>query len=112
MLNECLENLNIKSDGIYVDGTLGYAGISKEILKRMKRGFLFAFDPNVSCCKTLSLENGSHNFCSAGTNKACKTQYLTSVKSKVNILEMLAIGEALYAKKLLAGLKMLNIINL
>ena len=44
LLNECIENLNIKEDGIYVDATLGYAGHSKEILKRMKRGFLFAFD--------------------------------------------------------------------
>ena len=44
LLNECIENLNIKEDGIYVDATLGYAGHSKEILKRLKRGFLFAFD--------------------------------------------------------------------
>lgn len=44
LLNESIENLNIKEDGIYVDATLGYAGHSKEILKRLKRGFLFAFD--------------------------------------------------------------------
>ena len=44
MKDEVLESLNIKDDGIYVDATLGYAGVSKEILKRMKRGFLFAFD--------------------------------------------------------------------
>lgn len=44
LLNESIENLNIKEDGIYVDCTLGYAGHSKEILKRIKRGKLFAFD--------------------------------------------------------------------
>ena len=44
MKEEVLEALEIKNDGIYVDATLGYAGVSKEILKRMKRGFLFAFD--------------------------------------------------------------------
>lgn len=44
MLNEVLTNLNIKEDGIYVDATLGYAGHSKEILKRIKKGQLFAFD--------------------------------------------------------------------
>ena len=45
MLSEAVDALNIKSDGIYVDATLGYAGHSEEILKRMKkRGFLFAFD--------------------------------------------------------------------
>ena len=42
--NELIEGLNIKPDGTYVDATLGYAGDSKEILKRIKRGFLFAFD--------------------------------------------------------------------
>lgn len=42
--NELLDGLNINPDGIYVDATLGYAGDSSEILKRMKRGFLFAFD--------------------------------------------------------------------
>ena len=34
LLNECIEGLNIKPDGIYVDGTLGGAGHSKEILKK------------------------------------------------------------------------------
>lgn len=35
LLNECIENLNIKKDGIYVDGTLGGAGHSYEILKKL-----------------------------------------------------------------------------
>jgi len=42
--NEVIEGLNINPDGIYVDATLGYAGHSEEILKRLRRGFLFAFD--------------------------------------------------------------------
>ena len=41
---ELIDGLNINPDGIYVDATLGYAGDSSEILMRMKRGFLFAFD--------------------------------------------------------------------
>ena len=44
LLNESIENLAIKEDGTYVDATVGYAGHSSEILKRLKRGFLFAFD--------------------------------------------------------------------
>lgn len=39
-----IENLNLKEDGVYVDATLGYAGHSSEILKRIKKGYLFAFD--------------------------------------------------------------------
>lgn len=38
LLNECIESLNIKDTGVYVDGTLGGAGHSKEILKRLKKG--------------------------------------------------------------------------
>lgn len=44
LLDECLENLNIKEDGIYVDATLGYAGHASEILKRIPKGHLYGFD--------------------------------------------------------------------
>lgn len=45
MLNECLEGLNIKPDGIYVDGTMGGAGHSKEIAKRISdKGLLVGID--------------------------------------------------------------------
>ena len=44
LLEECLENLNLKEDSIIVDCTLGYGGHSSHILKKIKRGFLFAFD--------------------------------------------------------------------
>ena len=44
MLKECLENLNIKPNGIYVDGTLGGAGHSQEILKKIPAGHLIGID--------------------------------------------------------------------
>ncbi len=44
MLNECIEGLNIKPNGIYLDGTLGGAGHSSEIVKRLKNGKLIAID--------------------------------------------------------------------
>ncbi len=44
LLKESIELLNIKEDGIYVDATLGFGGHSLEILKRINKGFLFAFD--------------------------------------------------------------------
>ena len=45
LLNECIEGLKIKPDGIYVDGTLGGAGHSKEILKRLSsKGLLIGID--------------------------------------------------------------------
>lgn len=44
MLDECILHLSIKDNGTYVDGTLGRAGHSSEILKRIPQGHLYAFD--------------------------------------------------------------------
>ena len=51
LLNESIEGLNIKENGTYVDSTLGYAGHSSEILKRIKKGFLFAIDQDKDAIK-------------------------------------------------------------
>lgn len=44
LLEETIEGLNIKSDGIYLDGTLGGGGHSKEIVKRLDNGKLIGID--------------------------------------------------------------------
>ena len=44
LLNECIEGLNIRPDGVYLDGTLGGAGHSKEIAKRLTTGRLIGVD--------------------------------------------------------------------
>lgn len=44
LLNECMEGLDIKPDGIYVDGTAGGAGHSSQIAKRLGEGRLIAID--------------------------------------------------------------------
>ena len=44
LLNECLDGLDIKPDGIYVDGTLGGAGHSSQIAKRLTTGKLIGID--------------------------------------------------------------------
>lgn len=44
LLEECLEGLDIKPDGIYVDGTLGGAGHSSQIAKRLTTGRLIGID--------------------------------------------------------------------
>ena len=48
LLDECLEALAIKPDGIYVDGTLGRAGHSLEICRRLTTGRLIAIDRDES----------------------------------------------------------------
>ena len=45
LLHETIDNLNIRPDGIYVDGTLGGAGHSSEIVKRLnENGRLIGID--------------------------------------------------------------------
>ena len=44
LLNETIEGLNVKTDGIYVDLSLGRGGHSKEVLKRLTSGRLISFD--------------------------------------------------------------------
>ena len=51
LLNECIENLNIKPDGIYVDGTLGLGGHSEQILKRLDTGRLIGIDRDESAIR-------------------------------------------------------------
>jgi len=53
LLNECIEGLNIKPTGIYVDVTFGGGGHSKLILKNLKGGKLFAFDQDESANKNV-----------------------------------------------------------
>lgn len=67
---ECIAALNIKEDGVYVDATIGYAGHSIEILKKLKRGFLFAFDADSKAVEysTNELSKISDNFKIFNTN--------------------------------------------
>ena len=44
MLTQCIEALNIKSDGVYVDATFGGGGHSLAMLENIKEGRLIAFD--------------------------------------------------------------------
>ena len=48
LLDEAVEILNIKPDGIYVDGTLGGGGHSTEIAKKLTTGKLICFDQDIN----------------------------------------------------------------
>ena len=55
LLNECIEGLKIKEDGIYVDGTLGGGGHSLEIVKRLgESGRLIGIDQDTDALKAAS----------------------------------------------------------
>ncbi|MGL5617647.1 MAG: 16S rRNA (cytosine(1402)-N(4))-methyltransferase RsmH [Metamycoplasmataceae bacterium] len=48
LLDEVIKSLNIKKNGIYLDLTLGRAGHSREILKKIPYGLLIAFDKDIN----------------------------------------------------------------
>jgi len=79
LLNESIDYLNIKEDGIYVDATLGYGGHSSEILKRIKNGMLYSFDQDAD-----AIEYSTERLSKIGSN-------FTIIKSNFeNIKEELA----------------------
>jgi len=66
MLAECIEALQIKPDGIYVDATFGGGGHSREILKHLTTGRLIAFDQDDDARREADqIEDRSFTFCHA-----------------------------------------------
>ena len=84
MLKECLDGLNIKSYGIYVDGTLGGAGHSQEILKKLNNnGLLIGIDKDDT-----ALQVSAQRLSQIGTNfKTVKSDFknIISVLDNLNI---------------------------
>ena len=78
---ECIENLNIKDNGIYVDGTIGLAGHSSEILKRIPNGFLYGFDQD-EFAVIMSIEKLSE----IGTNYKIIRDNFVNMKLRLNEL--------------------------
>lgn len=54
LLDECIENLNIKPNGIYVDGTAGGAGHSSKIAERLDKGLLIPIDQDEDAIKVIT----------------------------------------------------------
>lgn len=57
LLNECIQGLDIKENGIYIDATFGGGGHAAEIAKRLKNGTLIAFDQDKDALNNLKQEN-------------------------------------------------------
>ena len=79
LLNEAIDNLNVKEDGIYVDATLGFGGHSGLILKRVKRGFLFAFDQD-----EMAIEYSNKKLSEIGNNYEIIKSNFVNLKEELN----------------------------
>ncbi len=94
MLKECIEGLNIKPDGIYVDVTFGGGGHSKEILKHLSDGGkLFGFDQDVDAKANAEIiENRSFTFVQANFRYLKRYLKLHGVRQVDGILADLGIS--------------------
>lgn len=81
LLNESIEYLNLKSNSVVTDCTLGYGGHSSEILKRIPDGFLYAFDQDERAIKEArkKLENIGKNYKIINDNFVNLNKYIPEV---------------------------------
>ena len=79
LLDEAINSLHLKDDGVYVDATLGYAGHASKILEKVKRGYLFAFDQDSEAIR-LSTDRLS----SIGTNFTIIRSNFKNLKEELN----------------------------
>ena len=79
LLDEVVTSLNLKEDSIVVDATLGYAGHSSNILKKIKRGHLFAFDQDSE-----AIRQSTDRLNSVGTNFTIYHSNFRYLKKKLN----------------------------
>ena len=79
LLEECIENLSIKENGIYVDATLGYAGHSSEILKRLTTGHLYGFDQD-----DFAIEKSTERLSKIGANYTIIRSNFVNLKDELS----------------------------
>lgn len=87
LLEESIRYLNLKEDSIIVDATLGYGGHSSNILKKIPKGYLYAFDQDKEAIKEALKKLGSisSNFEIINTN-------FVNIKEELNKRNVLADG--------------------
>lgn len=81
MKKECIDNLNIKSDGIYVDGTIGLAGHSSVILSLIPNGYLYGFDQD-----EFAINKSEEKLSSIGKNYKIIKDNFCNMKIRLNEL--------------------------
>ena len=91
LLEECINNLNLKEDSVVVDCTLGYAGHSSEILKRIKKGYLYAFDQDKEAISKADLKLKK-----IGNNYKIINSNFVNLKEELNKLNIDEVDCVLY----------------
>ena len=91
LLNESIDNLNLKDDSVIVDCTLGYGGHSSEILKRINKGFLFAFDQDND-----AILSSKERLNKIGSNYEIIKSNFVNIKEELNKRDITKVDGILY----------------
>ena len=91
LLEESISSLNLKDDSIIVDCTLGYGGHSSNILARIKKGFLFAFDQDSE-----AIRHSTDRLNAVGTNFTIIKSNFVHLKEKLNELNVEKVDGVLF----------------
>ena len=91
LLEECIKYLNLKDSSVVVDCTLGYAGHSSEILKRIKGGKLFAFDQDSE-----AILSSTNRLNKIGNNYEIIKSNFVNIKKELNKRDISKVDGILY----------------
>ena len=91
LLEESISSLNLKENSIIVDCTLGYGGHSSNILARIKKGFLFAFDQDSE-----AIRHSTDRLSTVGTNFTIIKSNFVHLQEKLNDLNVDKVDGVLF----------------
>lgn len=91
LLDECIDNLNLKDDSVIVDCTLGFGGHSSEILKRIPNGYLYSFDQDIN-----AIEYSQERLSKVGSNFKIIKSNFKNIKDELRKLGIEKVDGILY----------------
>ena len=91
LLNESISSLNLKENSIVVDCTLGYGGHSSNILERIKKGYLFAFDQDSE-----AIRHSTNRLQKIGTNFTIIKSNFANMKEELQKCDVFEVDGVLF----------------
>ncbi len=91
LLKESISSLNLKENSIIVDATLGYGGHSSNILDRIKKGYLFAFDQDSE-----AIRHSTDRLSKIGTNFTIIHSNFVHMKEELDRLDVHQVDGVLF----------------
>ena len=91
LLNETISSLNLNENSIIVDATLGYGGHSSNILERINKGYLFAFDQDSE-----AIRHSTDRLSKIGTNFTIVQSNFVNLKKELEKLNIFKVDGVLF----------------